>query len=646
VVLGEVRGTSIRRVAALDGARGVAVAGVLLFHGGHLLGGYLGVDFFFTLSGFLITSLLLAESSRTGSVGLGSFWARRARRLLPALAVLLLGVAVYSWLVAAPEQMGQIRGDTVATLGYAANWHRIFSGQSYFALFTAPSPLDHTWSLAIEEQFYALWPLVFVGLLAWWKRAAPKAVLATSLALACGSSALMIALYRPGNVARAYYGTDTRATAILLGAALAAWLSIHGPTTSRVRRVALEAIGLAGAAVLAVAWMRLDGQSSTPYRGGFVLCGLAATAIIATAVHPEPGPVSRTLSLRPLCALGAISYGVYLYHWPIDVFLDRTRVGIGGWPLLAIQTAVTLAVAAASYRWIEQPVRHGALSSVQWRALTPAVAVTLVLIVFAATTTTGTTSAASTSTGFAVAAVGAPTKAAARAFRAAPAGSERVMVVGNSVAFRLGQSFEQLQTERHLSVFNAGLLGCSFPPAVQVPIVVMPNGSRWKDTPCDPVWERSVVRRFRPQVVFWIVTNPAGRGGTYLGHDVEPCSPAWDALYARSLRREVGVLAAAGATVVITTSAYSRYFGLHVNDRSTDCDNRIRRAVASETGAQLVDLFGYTCPQGQCRGQQNGVNLRPDGLHYQGPGGVIVARWLLDQVRPDLVSNDIWGARR
>jgi peptidoglycan/LPS O-acetylase OafA/YrhL len=640
-VLGEAGGTEIRRVAALDGARGLAVAGVLLFHGGHLTGGYLGVDFFFTLSGFLITTLLLAESGRTGTVGLAGFWARRARRLLPALAVLIVGVAVYSRFVAAPDQMSAIRSDALATIGYAANWHRVFSHQSYFALFTAPSPLGHTWSLAIEEQFYAIWPLVFVGLLAWWKRAAPKAVLVTSLLLACVSSMLMFALYRPGDVSRAYYGTDTRAAAILFGAALAAWLSMRGPTRSRARRMELEALGLGGVAVLAVAWMRLDGQSATPYRGGFLLCGLAATAVIAAAVHPRRGPIARALSWRPLCALGAISYGVYLYHWPIDVYLDRARVGVGGWSLFAIQTAVTITIATASYRWIEQPIRHGALSSVKLRAFTPAFAIVLVLVVFTATSTPTVSP-----TPFAVSTAAAPTETAAPAVHVTRTRSERVMVVGNSVAFLLGQSFEQLETDLPVSVYNAGLLGCSFPPQVQVPTVVMPNGAQWKDVPCGPPWEAAVVRRFRPQIVFWIVTNPLGIGGKYRGRDVEPCSPVWDSLYENSLRNEVGTLGADGATVVITTSAYSRFLGLRVNDRSTDCDNHIRREVAAGTGAQLVDLFAYLCPHGHCQAKRDGVTLRPDGLHYQGPGGEIVARWLLAQVRPELVAGNIWGTRR
>ena len=296
--------------------------------------------------------------------------------------MLLVWIAVYCAVFATRQELTQIRYDALATLAYGANWRSVFSHQSYWALFSAPSPLSHTWSLAIEEQFYLVWPLIFVGLLARWKRNAPRAVFVTALVLAGVSSVLMVVLYDPASNARVYYGTDTRAAAILFGAALAAWLAMKGPTRNR---LALEAIGLVGAGVLALAWIRLDGQSSTLYRGGFLVCGLCATAVIATVVHPEPGVLSRVLSLRPLCGLGLISYGVYLYHWPIDVVLDEKRVGLGGWPLFVVQTSVTLVVAIASYRFIEQPVRRGALSSHQWRLLTPAVSAGLVGALLAGT---------------------------------------------------------------------------------------------------------------------------------------------------------------------------------------------------------------------------------------------------------------------
>jgi Predicted acyltransferases len=622
---GAERRPEIPHIGALDGARGLAVAGVLLFHGGHLRGGYLGVDFFFTLSGFLITSLLLAESARAGSVGLGRFWARRARRLLPALVVLMLGVVLYAVTLAQPSELAQIRGDAFATLGYVANWRQIFSHQSYFALFTAPSPLNHTWSLAIEEQFYVIWPLIFVGLLAGFRRSIPKAVLVTSLALAAVSSLLMIALYHPTTTNRVYFGTDTRAAAILFGVALAAARAIYGPTTTRRARVALEAVGIVGVLVLAVAWARLDGQSSTLYRGGFLVCGLAATAVIAVGVDPRRGPIARALGLSPLAALGLISYGVYLYHWPIDIVFDENRVGVGGWPLFLIQTLVTLTVAVVSYKIIEQPIRRGALSSAQWRWITPVLAIGLVGVLFASTL--GARSVAP------VIASGNPVVIATRTRRNAAPNAQRVMIVGDSTAADLGPSFSSMHTDPPLAVFDNGQPGCSFPSGINFVVYDLADGA--KDArvsgTCTPSWEAAALKRFRPQVVFWIVSSPPNRM-LYHGQWMQACSDPYDALVRRGLRREIARLGAGGARVVITTSAYSR--GHFVGtDPAADCSNALRRKVATERGALLVDLFRYICPHRQCRVEQNGATLRPDGYHYEGPGGVIVAKWLIDQVR-------------
>ena len=625
IVEGEGRRSAIPHISALDGARGLAVAGVLLFHGGHLKGGYLGVDFFFTLSGFLITSLLLAESGRAGSIGLGGFWARRARRLLPALAVLMVGVAIYAATLAKPSELAQIRGDAFATLGYFANWHQVFAHQSYFALFNAPSPLNHTWSLAIEEQFYVIWPLLFVALLTRFKRATPRAVLVTSLLLAAVSSVLMITLYNPSNTNRVYFGTDSRAAAILFGAALAAALTVYGPITKRHTRITLETVGIFAAAVLALAWIRLDGQSSTLYHGGFLLCGLCATAIIAAAVHPQPGVLSRALSFRPLCGLGLISYGVYLYHWPIDVILNPDRAHIRGWPLFLLQTAVTLTVAIASYKLIEQPIRHGALTSTQLRRLTPAVAIVLVVALFA--TTTGARPRFAVDNRYTKFAI----QSAASAARHAPLGARRVMIVGNSVADLLGPSFREIHTTPPIAVFDAGIAACVFPPQVTATLQVHPSDIPVPLIPCHPNWEPETVKLFRPDVVFWIVSD-VGEAARYHGGSANPCTEPYSSLYAQGLRSEVARVGALGARVVVTTEAYQRIPGLDL-DRSIDCNNQLRRKVATETGAQVVDLFSYICPRGICRVKQNGVTLRPDGIHYDGPGGAIVAKWLIDQVR-------------
>ena len=246
------------------GCAALAVAGVLLFHGGHLTGGYLGVDLFFVLSGFLITSLLLVEGTEREHIALGGFWARRARRLLPALAGLIVGVALYCVFIAQPAELSRIRGDSLATIAYIANWHSIASGQDYWALFRAPSPLEHTWSLAIEEQFYLVWPLVFVGLLAWWKRRTPQAVLVVALLGAAVSTVLMVRALRPGEPVTA--STTAPTPGPRASSSARRWprrSPCRGPLRSHAGRVALEVAGWAGAITLAVAWAHLGGDSTT-----------------------------------------------------------------------------------------------------------------------------------------------------------------------------------------------------------------------------------------------------------------------------------------------------------------------------------------------------------------------------------------------
>src|SRR3954469_19950995 len=216
---------------ALDGVRGVAVAGVLAFHGGvaALRGGFLGVDAFFVLSGYLITALLLGEERATGRIRLTGFWARRARRLLPALLVLLAAVLAVSRFLLPPDELPALRGDALAALLYVANWRLLHRGGGYFAETAAPSPLQHTWSLAIEEQFYLVWPLLLVALLGLVRGRDPRTrravVLGTCLAGAAASVATTVLLRGHVDPDRLYYGTDTRAAALLVGAGLAALLS-------------------------------------------------------------------------------------------------------------------------------------------------------------------------------------------------------------------------------------------------------------------------------------------------------------------------------------------------------------------------------------------------------------------------------------
>lgn len=341
---------------ALDGLRGLAVLGVLAFHAGHLRGGFLGVDAFFTLSGFLITGLLLAEHTATGRLSLGAFWARRARRLLPALCLVVAVVAASSvWWASAADRPG-LRADGLAGLLYVANWHAVADG--YWGAFASPSPFEHLWSLSIEEQLYVAWPLVVLVLL----RRAPRLLLATTLGLALASSA-WLAWMAGADLERTYLGTDTRASSLLVGAALAVAVRHRSPAPvpSGPRTVAdrvADAAGLTVVAGLAWAWATVDGTDSRAYQGGLLAHALAVAAVILLVTRRPAGRVARALSWRPLTAVGLVSYGLYLWHWPVYVVLDPSRTGLDGWDLTAVRVAVTAVLSVASYLLVEQPVRR------------------------------------------------------------------------------------------------------------------------------------------------------------------------------------------------------------------------------------------------------------------------------------------------
>jgi peptidoglycan/LPS O-acetylase OafA/YrhL len=438
--------------------RGAAVAAVLLFHGGFTWakGGYLGVSTFFTLSGFLITGLLLTEWDRNGRIVLHRFWERRFRRLAPALLAALLVVALYAAFVADPDQLHGIRGDAFATLGYVANWRFILSGQSYAHLFDAPSPILHAWSLAIEEQFYVVFPLLVAGVLtaARGRRSVLTGVLG---ALTLGSVATSIALR--SDVSRVYYGTDTRAAELLLGALLAVWVAGRGSDLADRRRPVVATLGVFAGLASLVAGGTVDQSATWLYRGGFALYGLGTAALVAAAV--APGPVRALTSTAPLRLLGKVSYGVYLYHWPIFLWLTPERTDLSGVGLFALRLAVTFAVASVSYLAVEQPIRRGGLPG--WRGpvlLPPAILVVgavvalttvppppparLVAVTHATTTTTAPPSA--------------PPIPVVR--DATPADPLRILLVGDSVAFDAAPGIEAaLEATGEAEVTNGNVAG-------------------------------------------------------------------------------------------------------------------------------------------------------------------------------------------
>jgi len=378
---------------SLDGIRALSVLAVIIYHANKmwLPGGFLGVEVFFVISGYLITLLLLAESEKNGSISLKEFWWRRARRLLPALWVVVLGVVVFAALFQR-EMLGTLRGDVIAALLYGFNWFQIWVGTSYFTSFEFV-PLRHLWSLAVEEQFYLIWPVVMLIVAKFGKRRLPI-VSAVFFGLAVILAIYTALVYQPGTISNIgdtpnqfmslfgqsvsridflFLGTLTRSSGLLLGAALAIrwrpWLLQNSRAGAN---KLFDFIGFGGLAALALMMWRfqtvIEGTDEGTvgydflFRGGFFLTDLASLAVIAAAVHPSSKILARSLSNPVLVWLGRRSYGFYLFHWPVFQFYRRFA-GKGLTPYeFVVLVLFALALTELSYRYIETPVRQGAVS--------------------------------------------------------------------------------------------------------------------------------------------------------------------------------------------------------------------------------------------------------------------------------------------
>ena len=354
---------------ALDGVRALAVCAVIAYHLGlgWAPGGLLGVGVFFTLSGYLITDLLLAQWDG-GRRRLADFWARRARRLLPALYLMLIGVSV--WVaVGFPARLTEVRGQVISALLYVNNWWQISQHVSYFQQFGPPSPLNHLWSLAVEEQFYVVWPgLLLIGV--WTVRERRRPIKArprlagVTLALAAVSAIEMAILYHPSvDPSRVYDGSDTRAFGLLFGAALAMmWPSraLTGRVTAGARWI-IDGLGAVGLTAIFVLVWRTNQYSPFLYHGGLVLLSVATVLVVAAGAHPA-SRLAPVLGWGPLRWVGVRSYGIYLWHQPIIV-LSTPASSHAVAPLRAVaQVAASVLMAALSWRFLEEPIRHGALA--------------------------------------------------------------------------------------------------------------------------------------------------------------------------------------------------------------------------------------------------------------------------------------------
>lgn len=376
--------SSFPYLPGIDALRAIAVLAVFLYHAGvgWMPGGFLGVDAFFVISGFLITSLLLRERRARGHIRLGRFWLRRARRLLPAAGVLVAVTMILAALLE-PERIEELRGDAIAALAYVANWHFVLGEQSYFEQFQRPSLFTHLWSLSVEEQFYLFWPLVFAAGMKLFGRAR---LLLGVLAGAAASVALAWALFEPGtDASRLYYGTDTHAVGLLAGVALAL---VWSPVELRRRRSGplvgpiLDAVGVLALAWVVLCFLRVHDYDAGLWHGGYAALALATAALVAVLAHPAPR-LGALLGRGPLVWLGLRSYSFYLWHWPL---LALTGTDGGDALRVALQLLAVLAIADLSYRFVELPFRgrgRPALPPRLRRATRPALAVAVVGVVLA-----------------------------------------------------------------------------------------------------------------------------------------------------------------------------------------------------------------------------------------------------------------------
>ncbi|EIT86949.1 acyltransferase 3 [Fictibacillus macauensis ZFHKF-1] len=352
-----------RYMPGIDGLRALAVLAVIAYHlnFGWASGGLLGVGIFFVLSGYLITDLIISEFKQTGKIDFKQFWLRRARRLLPALLSMLIVVILWVLLFEHAFIVG-LWGNLLSVFFYVSNWWLIYHKVSYFEQFGPPSPLNHLWSLAVEEQFYVVWPLILLFGLRFIKKS--QTLLKYVIGAALLSAILMAILYTPNaDPSRVYYGTDTRAFSLLIGAALAfIWPSKQlAISLSRAPRFILEVIGLVGLGGVLLLVYFTSQFDAFLYYGGMVLLSIFTLLLVAALAHPSTF-IGKLMGWRPLRWIGVRSYGIYLWHFPIIIFTRPPQQNVESSVSLSIlQFIAIITIASLSWHFIEEPIRHGAL---------------------------------------------------------------------------------------------------------------------------------------------------------------------------------------------------------------------------------------------------------------------------------------------
>ena len=662
--------------AALDGLRGLAAVSVLLYHAGVTWagGGFLGVEVFFVLSGFLITKLLIGEWQRSGTIRLRTFWGRRAKRLLPALLVLITAIGVYYAVAPQTTILPGFAGNGVAALLYYSNWHQLAVGTGYFAQSVMPSPFEHTWSLAIEEQFYIVWPIAILAMAAAARRLSLPLrtglrVLAAVTLLGAVASLIDAAVLFDGGrgLNRVYYGTDTRASGLLVGASLAASLALVRARQTQLPGVAilrpvLATLGGVSLGLIGVGIAVVTGGTSWLYPAGTAALDLLVAIVIAGVVTGPASPAARVLGAAPLRGLGIISYGLYLWHFPLFEWLTSDSTGLAGAPLLLLRLGVTGAVSLASYLVVEQPIRRGRIPRWLVRFLAPAAAAGAAAALMAGSAVAALPTAPPVApprphlahTGgrscrinladtprYGLAPVAPSAEAhfelkaldghaltwqgsTSRRFPNCP--PTRVLFVGDSLAFTLALPMMQDEQSWGLEIANAALLGCGFTadPSAE------PNvRGRWQaqSAGCPdalPTWAAEA-RSLHASVIVIELGYRDEFDWLIRGHTAHLGQPGFDAGLQARMEAYVRVLGRTGAKLLFLTVPYTDP-APYPDGSPAPAGSPARHAIVNRLlaaairrggpGVHLLDLDRTVSPGNHYDLMLHGQMCRFDGIHF------------------------------
>ncbi len=644
-------GATARRItyeAGLDGLRAVALLAIFVVHAnvGLAPGGFLAVSTFFTLSGFLITALLVSEHRSKGRVALGMFWQRRARRLLPASLIAVAGIAAATLVFGDAMQNQKLFGDAVGTLAYVANWRFLLSGTTYAGEFSGQSPLLHFWSLAIEEQFYLLFPLVMVGALAAsarWRRAVPAVLL---LGIALSLVAGIVASGAATTPDKLYFRTDIRAGELLVGALFGYWWAGAGRNMGEWAHRVIRWSG--GGLILLMLGLiaTSDYHNTFWYRGGLLAYSLVTVGVILAAVESH-GPVKRALSWKPLVWIGVVSYGAYLVHWPLFMWL-YTNTDIPGGVRLVGGTAVALVIAQLSYQFVELPVREKRTFSVRWLVglALALVAVALLIGLIAPKVARNQEVPAYLQTrqlsDVKVIEAQSSTVPTARPTEAGTPASllpSRVLLLGDSVAASLSTALGTALGLQGAAFANSAFPGCGVLEGDPADVEGRPYEITAACGAAIPSTQREVVERVRPDLVL-VFSSWENRdrvlNGQWAPYGTAESDDRMLDLYQRMLDR----LTVHGARVALVTIPDP------VASRSGPVDddilhrirhlNEVLAEVARRDPARvtLVRVDDIVCPADPCPTEVDGVALRPrDGTHFDDPvAAQLVADRLAERV--------------